>query len=124
MKTTLAATALAALGALAAAPAEAHRYHGHGGFGVGVTLGTGYYAPRYYRPAPRYYRPAPRPVRPAYGYGYGAPRPYGPYGDVQNFRNDGPVTEGYNYGYRGGPTFGRGRRPVINGVKVFGPPRD
>ena len=137
--------ALAALASVAlTASAAAHPHHGqsygqvHGGYhgghapygapaysaysGRSVAPAT-YRAPGYrsyggYAAAPRYAAPT-RYYDDPYAPPYGA-RPYGPF--VSNSAGYGPTTEGFNFGYQGGPTFGRGRRPVINGVRIFGPP--
>ena len=135
MKTLTIACALGALCLATAAEAHPRHGYGHGGYHN--------YAPpvqRYAPPAPQYdsYGYPPRQsYAPVYGGsysghrgGHAAPayRPYSPYGYAPyaygyNSAANGPVSEGYNFGYSGGPTFGMGRRPVINGVRVFGPPR-
>jgi len=127
-------TIACALGALfATTAAEAHPRHGYG-HGYAPPAPRHHYSP----PARHYghhrYAP-PRSYAPVYGGSYSqrsyaqpvpAYRPYG-YGPVHypygfNSAARGPASEGYNFGYAGGPTFGMGRRPVINGVQIFGPP--
>lgn len=72
---------------------------------------SGYRSPSYghrYKRSHATYRPAP-----SYSYGpvvYSRPN-FGPYSDR-------PDTEGLNYGYAGGPTYGNDSYAVINGVRV------
>lgn len=117
--------------------AQAHPHHGHG---HRYAAPANHYAPPARYQAPHSYAPpagyAPSyshaPYRHGYaaqthsygGYPYGGGYAYPPHGYVPGFDagRRGPSTESYNYGYAGGPTFGMGRRPVINGVQIFGAP--
>lgn len=81
--------------------------------------GSSYSAPTYgysstYRPRARYRAYVSNPYfdRPRNPYGH---RSFGPYSQV-------PTTEGFNFGFSGGPTFGTDEMPVINGVRLRGAP--
>jgi len=86
-----------------------------------------YIQPQYTQPPVQYSQPQPQYRAPApQQRGYGAPIAYGqgPGYVPGRFPNPSsvPASEGLNVGYSGGPTIGRDRRRLVNGVEIFGPP--
>jgi len=146
MRTIIAAASLCVMASLNTASAhptgDGHHFRNSGfGFGFHTRIPAYGYGPRYVVPhyrQPRYQSEPYQPIQPTYGSVYqSAPSqqiyvaPQASYHGVPQYHGtihrsntlDLPASEGFNFGYSGGPTFGRGRNRVINGVEIFGPPR-